>query len=78
MLNLNDAKKIALRNMPNGKIQKSVEYKEFFIFIIFTDDPLEGNYDPYYSVNRNTKEFRDFPIFKPEYFKEVMDLFEKV
>lgn len=77
MLSLDEAKIIISRNIPEGKIQKYIEYKDLFVFQIFTDDPLEGIYDPFYSVNRKTSEFRGFSIMQPEVFTEVMNLFKK-
>lgn len=76
MLSIDKAKKVILKNIPNGKIKKCVVYKNLFVFQVFTDDLLEGNYDPFYSVDRNTAKFDGFKLFEPGVFDEVMDLFE--
>lgn len=78
MLNLDEAKRIVSQNMPEGRIQKYIVYKDLFVFQIFTDDLLEGIYDPFYSVNRKTSEFQGFPLMQPGVFTEVMNLFAKI
>lgn len=58
-----EALKIAMRYMaPGSKFVKAVEHGNFFIFQINGPDPLEGNLDPFFSVNKTTGEFRDFSI----------------
>jgi hypothetical protein len=58
-----EALKIAMRYMaPGSKFVKSVTYKNFFIFQINGPDPLEGNLDPFFSVDKTTGEFSDFSI----------------
>ena len=47
-----------------------------FVFLVYTNDKVEGGYDPFYSVDRKTSEFDGFPILKHEIFNEVMDLFK--
>lgn len=74
---MDKAKVIALKNIPNGKIKKCVEYGNLFVFQIFTDDELEGDFDPFYSVDRVTSEFKGFPMLQPGVFNTVMDLFER-
>ncbi|MFL5660120.1 MAG: hypothetical protein ACJ8BW_02080 [Ktedonobacteraceae bacterium] len=58
-----EALKIAMRYMaPGSKLIKSAEYDNFFIFQINGPDPLEGNLDPFFSVDKTTGEFSDFSI----------------
>lgn len=77
MLNLNQAKAIVKRNFPDGKIQKVVGYKELYIFQIFSDDPLEGKMDPYYSVHMMTGLFSEFSVITDEGAKEILSLFQE-
>jgi hypothetical protein len=76
-LNLDDATQIVNREFPDGKIQKSIDYEGKFIFQIFTDDPLEGELDPFYSVDQNTGEFSDFSIMTDGDPVKIGDLFLK-
>ncbi len=58
-----EAFKIAMRYMaPGSEFVKSVTYRNFFIFQINGPDPLEGNLDPFFSVDKTTGEFSDFSI----------------
>ena len=76
MLSSTDAIKIIREHFPQGKIQKYIEYKDLFVFQIFLNDPLEGDYDPFYSVNRKTSEVQGFALLKTGVFEEVMTLFD--
>jgi len=77
VININSAIRIVKQNIPEGVIKSYVIYKNLYIFIVFTPDLYEGQMDPYYSVDINTGEFRDFPYLQPHIFAEVMALFEK-
>lgn len=76
MLGIKEALAIAKKAVPDGKVQKAISYKNVFVFQIFTDDPFEGQLDPFYSVDRNTGEFRDFSIFNGGNAVELVRLFE--
>ncbi len=69
--------RIAKKKIRDGTIQKIVEYKNWFLLIIFTPDPYEGQMDAIYSVDKGTGQFRGFPYLKDEYFEDVMTLFEE-
>lgn len=58
-----EALKIAMRHMaPGSKFVKSATYNNFFIFQINGPDPLEGDLDPFFSVDKTTGKFSDFSI----------------
>lgn len=62
-MNEAEALKIAMRHMaPGSKFIKSATHDNFFIFQINGPDPVEGNLDPFFSVNKTTGEFSDFSI----------------
>lgn len=61
--------------IPDGKIQAQIEYEGLIIFQIFTDDPHEGQMDPFYSYDPKTGEFRDFSVLTDGNTSEIMDLF---
>lgn len=77
MLSVNDAKKIIKKNIPNGRIQHFIIYKKLYLFVVFTDDELEGQMDPFYSVNIETGEFRDFSILTDGSITEIVKLFNE-
>lgn len=77
MLNIFAATKIVNDALPGGKIQAHVEYKDLFLFQVFSDRPFEEEFDPFYSVNRNTGEFRDFSIITDGDISEVTRLFQQ-
>jgi len=76
-INLDQAAAIVKKEFPEGKIQKYIDYKGKFIFQIFTEDPLEGELDPFYSVDQNTGEFSDFSILTDGNTAEITSLFMK-
>lgn len=76
MLSLNEAKIIANKNFPNGKIKKSAEYNGLYLFIIFSDLPEEEEMDPFYSVNKLTGEFKEFSIFSDDNIDYIIPLFK--
>lgn len=58
-----EALKIAMRYMaPGSKFVKSATYGNLFIFQINGPDPLEGNLDPFFSVDKTSGKFSDFSI----------------
>lgn len=63
MLNESEALKIAMKYMaPGSKFIKSATYGNFFIFQIIGPDPVEGDLDPFFSVDKTTGKFIDFSI----------------
>jgi hypothetical protein len=56
-----EALKIAMKYMaPGSKFVKAVEYGNLFIFQIIGPDPVEGDLDPFFSVDKTTGAFSDF------------------
>lgn len=72
MLSIEDAKKIIEKNIPNCKPQCCVLYKNLYVFVVFTNDEIEGRMDPFYSVDVNTGKFEDFAFL--EHVSEVTPL----
>lgn len=69
------AERIVKSYLPEGMIQAVVEYRDLFIFQVFHVDPEEGDQDPFFSVNKNTGEFRDFSIITDGDTTEIVNLF---
>lgn len=77
MLNSNDAKKIINENLPGWRIQSFITYNGLYVFKVYNDDPLEGEMDPFYSVNMHTGEFRDFSVITDGDIDEIFSLFKE-
>lgn len=75
MLDISEAEKIVRENLPDGRIAKHIEYGDLFVFQVFRKDPVEGDWDPFYSVDRRSKEFRDFSVILDGDFDEINRLF---
>lgn len=75
MLSIDQANEVVRKQIPNGKIEKAIKYKNLYLFMVFTDDPGEEEMDPYFSVDQETGEFKDFPIFEDEGMAEILSLF---
>lgn len=76
MFDIQQATEIVKKAFPAGKIQKSVEYRNVYLFQIFTDDPDDGQMDPFYSVDKETGEFSDFSVITDGDISEISALFE--
>lgn len=77
MIDIDEATKIVQKAIPDGKIQASVVYNDLYLFQVFNTDPFEEEMDPFFSVHRETGEFRDFSIITDGKTAEVVALFKK-
>lgn len=64
MLSLKNASDIVLGSIPNSKIHKSADIRDLYVFLMIIEDDEEMYMDPFYSVNKETGEFRDFSILE--------------
>lgn len=74
-VSLQKAINIVKKNIPNGKIDASIMYRDLYLFKVFIDNGFEKEMDPFYSVNINTGEFRDFSILTDGDIGEITNLF---
>lgn len=74
-VSLQKAINIVKKNIPNGKIDASIRYRDLYLFKVFIDNGFENEMDPFYSVNINTGEFRDFSILTDGDIGEITNLF---
>lgn len=74
-VSLQKAINIVKKNIPNGKIDASIRYRDLYLFKVFIDNGFEKEMDPFYSVNINTGEFRDFSILTDGDIGEIINLF---
>lgn len=77
MLSVEQATMIVEKALPNGQIQAVVEYNDLYLFQVFTDRPFEEEFDPFYSVDKNTGAFSDFSIITDGNISEILPLFEQ-
>lgn len=75
MHSLNDGITVVKSNFPNAVVKKYVELKDKFYFLVDTNED-ESGWDPFFSFDRVTGEFRDFSIIVGESAREVAILFE--
>lgn len=78
MLSTQEATNIITQNLPNGRIQGVVSYKNLYLFQVFTDRPFEEEMDPFYSVDKDTGEFSDFSIITDGDIDVITSLFENL
>lgn len=77
MLSVKQAVNTVKKNLPDGNIDSMIAYNGLYVFKVFDDDELEGQMDPFYSVNVKTGEFRDFSILTDGNISEIVKLFNE-
>ena len=75
MLDIKEATKIVQKALPGWKIQAHVDYKNLYLFQVFSNEPEEEEFDPFFSVNKETGEFSDFSIITDGNTSEIISLF---
>lgn len=75
MLSIKQAINIAKKKYPQGNIESLIVYNGLYVFKIINDDELEGDMDPFYSVDIMSGEFRDFSIITDGNIAEITKLF---
>ena len=63
---------------PDSKISPPVDYRDVYLFQVFDSDPLEGWFDPFYSVDKDSGEVRDYSIITDGNPGEITKLFQEV
>jgi len=60
------------------EITGPVDYQSVYLFrVIDTSDPIEGSWDPFFSVDKKTGEVRDFSIITDGNQGEIIQLFQE-
>lgn len=77
MLSVKQAINIAKKKYPRGNIESLIVYNGLYVFKITNDDELEGDMDPFYSVDIMSGEFRDFSIITDGNIVEITKLFRE-
>lgn len=73
---IEEATQIVKKNLPKGKIQAVVWYRGLYLFMVFREDPFEEEVDPFYSIDQQTGEFKEFSLFTDGNINEVLFLFQ--
>lgn len=77
MLSEVDARVVVKNAFPTASISNPIDYQGVYVFKVITPDPLEGDQDPFYSVNKTTGELRDYSVITDGDINEITDLFLK-
>lgn len=75
MLSEADAIILIKREFIGADIRPPIKYRNIYIFQVFTSDPDEGGFDPFFSVNQETGELRDFSVVADGDINEITKLF---
>ncbi len=74
MLSLSDATDVVKAHFPKAQIRAGVPYRNDYVFVVYPSNTRESFFDPYYAVDKNTGEFRDFSIFTDADPEELTNL----
>lgn len=78
MLDIQMAKSIAQKALPNRRIALYISYKNLYVFQMFDDsDPIEGQFDPFFSVDKTSGQFAEFSVLTDGDTAEIMSLFQQ-
>ena len=77
MITKDEALSIVRQNLNGWSIQKFALHNGKFVFMVFSDDPDEGQFDPFYSVDASTGEFSGYPLMLDNNL-DVLDLMRPV
>jgi hypothetical protein len=81
MLTSEQATQVIRKVFPDSDLDVAgpVDYQSVYLFrVIDTSDPLEGAWDPFFSVDKKTGEVRDFSIITDGDQGRIIELFEEV
>lgn len=74
MLNESQAQVALKKFYPEGTIKAWTKYHEIFLFRVEHPDPLEKDWDPFFSVDPVTEEVRDFSVITDGNLSEISRL----
>lgn len=76
-LNIAMAEKALLNRVSSITIQDSIRYRDVYLFRVQFASEGEENYDPFFSVDVNTGEVKDFSVIDDGDLSEITALFLK-
>lgn len=62
MLSIQQATDVLRKGIPVTSVEAVITYGDLYIFRVIRDEPGEEEMDPFFSINRETGELRDFSI----------------
>ena len=74
MLNEAQAQVTLRKALPGYPIKAMTKYRDLFLFRVEHPDPLEKDYDPFFSVDPVTEEVRDFSVITDGNLSEISKL----
>lgn len=75
-MNANEATTLLLDFLEKGYVVKSVvEHENKFLFIAHGPDPIEGYFDPFFMVDKETREIIDF---SPQDYPNPLEIINKL
>lgn len=76
MLTIKDAEDLILVNMPKGSVVKAaIDYDDKYLFIVHRQDELEGFFDPFFSIDKESGYFTDF---SPQDYDNPLDVINRL
>lgn len=78
MLNEQAATAIVMKAFPKDQISRPISYKGLFVFQVISSDPDEGGWDPFFSVNQDTGELKEFSVITDGDINVITNLFLKL
>lgn len=75
MLSELEAVTIIRAEFSDSRIEKPIDYRGVYLFQVFVADPLESGQDPFFSVDKQTGELRDFSVLTDGNPKEIEEKF---
>ena len=75
MIDLVEAERIIKQEFPEATIPSFISYGNVFVFMVFSSDPDEGIFDPFYSVDKTTGEVAEFSVLTDGDFDDIQNLF---
>lgn len=76
MISEQEAIDIAKKAIPGSKVKKIIDYNDLYILYISTGDEFEDDYDPFYSVDKESGHFEDFSIIDDGDFSIINEKFQ--